>query len=241
MKKKLLLKRGISLDKVEEMLQTFYQRLIAFGQEAINRVYGLLNHDIKAFTNKDCESGAWLASKLSPSKNFPWAIIKAKILSLDFTAEARTWMSIVYGCISPSGNISNILVLRAQIVACVIDDLSLNMGHFIGNEFWKFKVHDSMTLVVPSMIMELCIRAEVELLPGDTWMEPKNPIFPLKMCGEGTVVKSKKRKVDSVEDDSPMPPVVGPFGSLASELRVVKELVAKLLQGSAKSYAGPRS
>ncbi|KAH0746165.1 hypothetical protein KY285_007822 [Solanum tuberosum] len=64
--------------------------------------------------------------------------------------------------------------------------------------------------------MELRKHAEVEVLLGDTWVEPKNPIFPLKICGEDMVVKSKKRKVDSckyvhVEDDSPIPPIVGPL------------------------------
>ncbi|KAH0773502.1 hypothetical protein KY290_010639 [Solanum tuberosum] len=77
-------------------------------------------------------------------------------------------------------------------------------------------------------------------------MEPKNHIFPLKMCGEGTVVKRKKRKVDSskyvhVDDDSPILPVLGPFESLASELNIMKEIVARLPQGSGESSSGPRS
>ncbi|KAG5571663.1 hypothetical protein H5410_061429 [Solanum commersonii] len=92
-------------------------------------------------------------------------------------------MSIVCSCISLSGNIRNIPVLQAQIVAC---------------------------LVVPSLSTELCKRAEVDVLPGDNWIEPKNPIFAHKMHGEGTLIKSKKRKVDSgksvhVEDNFPIP------------------------------------
>lgn len=77
-------------------------------------------------------------------------------------------------------------------------------------------------------------------------MEPKNPIFPLKMRGEGTMVKSKTRKVNSsksvhVEDGTPTPPVLGPFESLASELRIVKEIVSSLPQGRVTTTKGPFS
>ncbi|KAK6773809.1 hypothetical protein RDI58_029048 [Solanum bulbocastanum] len=234
----LLPKRGISLDKFEEMLPTFYQRLLASGwicfavepckaneqwvwefyanlvenniasrlitiqgkvvdysPEVINRVYGILNHDIRAFTNKDYAVGAWLVSK---------------------------------------------------IVACVLNDVLLNIIHLIVNEFWEFKMHETLSLVVLSLIMELSKWAEVEVISSDTLMEPKHFIFPLKMRGEGLVVKSKKMKIDSdksvhVEDDSPIPPAVGLFEPLASELRVVQELVAKLPQGPGESSAGTRS
>lgn len=92
---------------------------------------------------------------------------------------------------------------------------------------------DSLSLIVLSMISKLCKRAKVEILLGDTCMEPKNMIFPLKMCGEGSVVKTKMRKMDygksvHVEDDSPIPSIMGPFTSLASELRIVKDIVMML-------------
>ncbi|KAG5585905.1 hypothetical protein H5410_046339, partial [Solanum commersonii] len=89
---------------------------------------------------------------------------------------------------------------------------------------------DSLSLIVPSMISKLCKRVKVEILLGDTCMEPKNMIFPRKMCGEGSVVKRKMRKMDygkfvHVEDDSPIPSIMGPFTSLASELRIVKDII----------------
>ncbi|KAH0722620.1 hypothetical protein KY290_005270 [Solanum tuberosum] len=67
------------------------------------------------------------------------------------------------------------------------------------------------------------------------------------MRGKGTVVKIKKRKVDSdksmhiVKDDSPTPPIVVPFESLTSELWILKELVTRLLQRSSDSSSGPVS
>uniref|UniRef100_M1BV18 Putative plant transposon protein domain-containing protein n=1 Tax=Solanum tuberosum TaxID=4113 RepID=M1BV18_SOLTU len=100
-------------------LITIQGKVVDYGPEAINQIYGLLNHDTKGFTNKDCESGTWLASKICSGQNVPWAATKAEILCSYLIAEARTWMSIVCNRISPSGNISNIPVLRAQIVAWI--------------------------------------------------------------------------------------------------------------------------
>ncbi|KAK6782255.1 hypothetical protein RDI58_020051 [Solanum bulbocastanum] len=61
---------------------------------------------------------------------------------------------------------------------------------------------------------------------------------------KGHDVKSKKKKVDSeksihVEEDSPIPPVLDPFESLASELKIVKDLVTP--QGLGESSSGPVS
>uniref|UniRef100_M1DX14 Uncharacterized protein n=1 Tax=Solanum tuberosum TaxID=4113 RepID=M1DX14_SOLTU len=121
-------------------------KVVHYVMEAINQVYRLLNHDLEAFTEKDCAS-----------------------------------------------------------------------GHLIVNELWEFKMHDSISLLIPSLITELCKQVEVEVLLDDTWMEPKILIFPLKMC------------------------VGGDFESFASELRVVKELVAKQSQGPGESSVGTKS
>ncbi|KAH0633453.1 hypothetical protein KY284_036239 [Solanum tuberosum] len=56
------------------------------------------------------------------------------------------------------------------------------------------------------------------------------------MQAESTMVKSKKRKIDvgksvQVEEDFPIPPILGPYESLASVLKNVKEIVTKLPQG----------
>lgn len=60
-------------------LITIRGKVVDYRPKAINQIYGLLNHDIKAFTNKDCESGTWLASKICPDRNVPWATTKTKI------------------------------------------------------------------------------------------------------------------------------------------------------------------
>ncbi|KAG5571243.1 hypothetical protein H5410_061009 [Solanum commersonii] len=190
MKKILLPKRVISLDKVEETFPTFYQR----------------------FLESD-----WICFAAEPCKvNEQWVReFYANLVEIDMA--------------------SRLIRIRGNVV---------DYGPEVFNR--ELKMHNTLSLVVPSLIMELCKRAKVEVLPSDTWMEPKIFIFPLKMRGEGLVVKIKKMKIDydksvHVVDDSPMHPVVGPFYSLASELRVVQELVEKLPQGTSESSAGPRS
>ncbi|KAH0682722.1 hypothetical protein KY290_021320 [Solanum tuberosum] len=63
---------------------------------------------------------------------------------------------------------------------------------------------------------------------------------------EGTILKIKKRKVDSgmsihVEEDSAIAMVLRPFESLAIELKMVKEIVMNLPQGLGESSSGPVS
>ncbi|KAH0672636.1 hypothetical protein KY290_024865 [Solanum tuberosum] len=55
-------------------------------------------------------------------------------------------------------------------------------------------------------------------------------------CGEGIMVKIKKRNVDSgkfvhVEDDTHTPPIVGPFESLARKMLILNNIVMRLPQG----------
>ncbi|KAG5576965.1 hypothetical protein H5410_057099, partial [Solanum commersonii] len=94
--------------------------------------------------------------------------------------EARTWMPIVCNCISSCGKISNIPMFQAQKVACFLYYIPLNIGLLIINEFQEFKMHNSLSLHVPSLITQFCKWVVVEVLPSDNWIEPKNMIFHLK-------------------------------------------------------------
>ncbi|KAG5610455.1 hypothetical protein H5410_021736 [Solanum commersonii] len=42
------------------------------------------------------------------------------------------------------------------------DDFPFNVGHLIVNELREFKLHDSPTLMFPSLITELCKWADAE-------------------------------------------------------------------------------
>ncbi|KAG5590635.1 hypothetical protein H5410_041149 [Solanum commersonii] len=134
-------------------LITIQFKVVNYKPKIINVTYGLLDHDIEACMDKDCESGAWITSMFCQGKNVSWVNTKA----------------------------------------------------------------------------------EVEVLLVEIRVEPKHQIFPLKMPCEGTVVKSKKRKGDSgnyirMEEDSSIPPVLGPFEPLASELKIMKDIVTNFPQ-----------
>ncbi|KAG5585904.1 hypothetical protein H5410_046338 [Solanum commersonii] len=90
-------------------LITIPGKVVNYVSEVINQIYGPLDHDIKASIDRNCAS--------------------------DLTAEARIWMSIVCNSISPGRNIRNIPMLLAQKMACVLDNVPLNIGQLIVNEF----------------------------------------------------------------------------------------------------------
>ncbi|KAG5590579.1 hypothetical protein H5410_041093 [Solanum commersonii] len=77
----------------------------------------------------------------------------------------------------PSGCFYNVL-LSEHGFTFAISGVVFFQGHLIVDEFQEFKMHENLSLVVPSSITDHCKRAEVEALSSDTWMEPKNPIFP---------------------------------------------------------------
>ncbi|XP_009782360.1 uncharacterized protein LOC107761975 [Nicotiana tabacum] len=93
-------------------------------------------------------------------------------------------------------------------------------------------------LMFPSLITRLCTRAEVAICPTDRWLPADKPFHPLRVTGEGTVVKSKKRKVTSTATGSESAPQ-GPFGILNSELQSIKELVSQLPSVPSSSQPGP--
>ncbi|KAG5631942.1 hypothetical protein H5410_003659 [Solanum commersonii] len=55
------------VDKIYHHSRNGYQ-IWARSKSAI---YRLLDHDLEAFTTKDCELGVWLASMICPRKNLP--------------------------------------------------------------------------------------------------------------------------------------------------------------------------
>ncbi|KAK6777668.1 hypothetical protein RDI58_024386 [Solanum bulbocastanum] len=71
-------------------LLTIRGKVVDYGPKYIHSIYGFLDPDIEAFTTMNCESGSWLALKLCPSINVPWAITKDKIQFSDLMSEART-------------------------------------------------------------------------------------------------------------------------------------------------------
>ncbi|KAG5585991.1 hypothetical protein H5410_046425 [Solanum commersonii] len=140
--------------------------MVNYRSKVINVIYGLLDHDIEDFNANGYKLRNWQASKLCLGKNC-------------HIAEVRILMYVVCNRISPSGNIRNIPMLRAKVVACLLYDVPL------------FKIHGNQSCIFPSLITELWTWVKVEELSGETWVKPKHQIIPLKMRGEGTILKSK--------------------------------------------------
>lgn len=92
------------------------------------------------------------------------------------------------------------------------------------------KKPDSSLLLLPSLITELYRRLGVEEYSKETWVHPKNPIYPLKIQGEGVFGNSKKRKIDLEKStykdmDSFRPSIIGSFEEIIVEIRTIMELV----------------
>jgi len=57
-------------------------KVVNYGPKAINVVFGVQDHDNKAFKEKDYEMGTWLESKVFPRKMFLGLLQKPTSYSL---------------------------------------------------------------------------------------------------------------------------------------------------------------
>lgn len=67
-------------------------------------------------------------------------------------------------------------------------------------------------------------------------MSSKTPIYPLKICGKGSVLMTRKRMIDLGKSvysdvDSSRPSSAGTFKELLSQMQIVKELGFNLPYG----------
>lgn len=115
-------------------------KVVHFKAEDINRVYSLSDFDQPLFTTKDYALGIWLVSKLCLGKNVPRETTKEGIISNEFMAKANIWLSIICSRVSPCGNMTNILIMKAQMISYILNNISLNVGVFVISEFYMYKV-----------------------------------------------------------------------------------------------------
>ncbi|MCD9644444.1 hypothetical protein HAX54_032658 [Datura stramonium] len=108
------------------------------------------------FFAKGCVPNAWLVSKYCLGKNVDWASRKKSITSEELTTKATIWLAIICSRVSPAGNVRNIPVLWAQMTACILDSIGINVGRFIIKEPKEYLEQDSPSLMFPSRITELC-------------------------------------------------------------------------------------
>ncbi|KAG5630914.1 hypothetical protein H5410_002631 [Solanum commersonii] len=193
-KKKLLPKRGISLDKAEETLPVFHQRLLATSWIC--------------FATETCKANdqcvrEFYAKLMDTIMASIMITIRGKVV--DYRPEAINRLQ--------SYAKQDYSMGRHKGRNIMLDDVLINIVYLIVDEFLEFKMHGIISLVVPLLITEICKWAEVEQEKKDSG------------------------KSVHVEDDPPRTPVMGPFESLASELRVVKEKKKAQLANFEKVYA----
>lgn len=49
----------------------------------------------------------------------------------DLMVEARIWLTIICSHVSLTTNMTNVPIMQAQMVACLMDNIPLNVGHFV--------------------------------------------------------------------------------------------------------------
>lgn len=162
--------------------------------------------------------------------------MKTGITYNEFTIEARIYFTIIYIRVSLCTSMTYILVIRDQMLACLLENIPLNIGRFILSEIRYYKNRGCPILLYASFITELCKRVEVEEYPRDNWISPKTPIYLLKIHCMGVPSKNKKKKIDlgkSVDDDIDpcWPFIAGSFDKLSNEIRSIRELIFGLLTG----------
>nr|XP_033517221.1 uncharacterized protein LOC117281468 [Nicotiana tomentosiformis]XP_033517222.1 uncharacterized protein LOC117281468 [Nicotiana tomentosiformis] len=222
---------------------TIRGKIVMFVTEQINDILGLPDHPLEPVREKDnCNNREWIISKLYPAgMRGKWANKRKGLKSIDFIAKAKIWPYIICNRVSPCGNVSNVSYTIALIIACILDDIHVNVGHYILQELKKYLLDDSSCLMFPSLIIELCRRADVEVRSTDHWLPADKPFHPLRVTGEGSTVKSKKRKATNVagpKSSSQAALPEGPFGMLNSQLGVIRDLVSQL--PSRPSHPHPR-
>lgn len=163
-----------------------------------------------------------------------WAKKRKFLKSNDFIAEAKMWLYILCNRVSPYGNISDVSYTGALIIACILEGIPVNASHYILRELREYLLDNSPGLMFPTLIIELCRWAEVEVRSTDHWLPTDKPFHPLTVTGEGSAVKSNKRKVTTVvgpESSSQSTLPGGLFRMLNSQLGVIRDLVSQLPSG----------
>lgn len=141
----------------------------------------------------------------------------------------QIWLTIIYSRVSSSTNLENIPTMHALMVACLLDNIPLNVVRFVLMDIRHYR---NKKIMFPLLITKLYRRSRVDAFPKNSWVSPKTLSYLLKIRGEGVLGKSNKRKVDlgrSVDDNvnSCRQSVIGPIDEISVKMRAIKELVSK--------------
>jgi len=106
------------------------------------------------------------------------------------------WLYIIASRVSPCEKVYDVPYARALIIACILYGIPVNVGHYIVRELKEYVLQGGTSLIFPSLITELCRRAQVKKWDGDHLIMTYKPLHPLRVTGAASVLKSNKRKVE---------------------------------------------
>ncbi|XP_060179545.1 uncharacterized protein LOC132609529 isoform X2 [Lycium barbarum] len=182
-------------DFANDLVVTVRGKQVRFDSERINAYYNLPNGDNDVHRERGKELGTeWFVTNLHGGKMPKWIANNLKIESSEFTAEARTWLSILCARVLPSKNETEVTLERARIICAVMDGLPVDVGQFIVQEIHEVVMERTKSLFFPSLITYLCQQDGVIKKDGDREKGPEKPIHPLKKRAAGNA--QKKRNID---------------------------------------------
>lgn len=95
-------------------------------------------------------------------------------------------------------DMADVPYVRALIIASILDGIPVNVYYYVVQMLKEYMFQGSSTLMFLSLITKLCRCAQVEEWNGDHWIPLDKPFHPLRVNGEGSVIKSKKKKMEIV-------------------------------------------
>lgn len=147
------------------------------------------------FHTKSCELGTWMARILCLGTEVSMAATRRGISMNDFIVESKIYLNIIWNGFLPCTHLTVVTNMQAQMVACILSSISLNMGEIMILDWRYLKSKGGILLSFPSLITKLCRRVRVEKYLSNTWVKPNPRITPLKIYGEGEPGQRKMRKV----------------------------------------------
>nr|XP_016458816.1 PREDICTED: uncharacterized protein LOC107782444 [Nicotiana tabacum] len=168
---------------------------VNFDPKVINAYFILPNADNEVCRTRARERGSqWLVEKLHDRVTPTWERFHKGVDFSEFTAEAKTWLSIICARILPSKHESEVMHEKALMITAIMDDLPVNMGHHMVSEIEKACNGRCKSLYFPLLITQFYYDTRVLKDPNDSEKDLGTAIYPL--LRKGPTGGKKKRRID---------------------------------------------
>lgn len=112
------------------------------------------------------------------------------------------WLHLASRRICPSGNLTDVTLQRAVVVACAVYGMLVNVERVIIYE-WNNLFDNPKDMFLPLLVTELCKRVNVLEEERDVWTTCDKPLDPLWAKGwPGRSNRSKKRNTRGEREGS---------------------------------------